>query len=56
MTLTLKTWVLGIGVFLALLASFVAAIWFYWAPPITKEEARQEGNQNVTLKANTVLT
>ncbi len=51
-----KFLILGIsGIVLALLAG-AAAVWFVWAPPITKEEAEQQGSGNVTLKAETLLS
>lgn len=51
-----KFLVLGIAGIVVLLLAGVALIWLLWAPPITKEEAQQQGEKNVTLKAETVLS
>lgn len=50
-----KFLVLGIsGIVFALLVG-LAALWLVWAPPVTRKQAEQQGNENVTFKAETVL-
>ena len=53
--MTRKGWFLGIVGVIALLMVGVGAVWFIWAPPITKEQSEQQGNGDVTLRASTVL-
>ena len=52
--MTRKTWVFGMVGLAGLLLAGLAA-WLYWSPPMTKQQAEQRGNQDVTLKAETVL-
>ncbi len=52
--MTRKTWVFGTVGLVVLLLAGVAA-WVSWSPPVTKQQAEQRGNQDVTLKAETVL-
>lgn len=54
--MSLKGWIIGIIIVLALLAAGIAAVWFMWAPPITREDSTQQGNGNVTLAADTILS
>lgn len=53
--MTPKMWIVGIFFFVFLLAVSLAGIWFFWAPPITKTESTQQGNGNVSLKADTIV-
>lgn len=42
------------GIVVALLAG-AAAVWFLLAPPITREQSQQQGNGDITFKAETVI-
>lgn len=53
--MTRRAWLFGgIGAVLAVAAGMAAA-WFFWAPPITKQQAEQQGSQDVTLKAEALI-
>lgn len=54
--MTRKTLALGAIGLIGLLAVSVVVVWFFWAPPITKQKAEQPGLQNTTLKADAILT
>jgi len=51
-----KAWLIGILIFFSVLVAAIVAIWLYFSPPITKEQAEQQGEQNVTLTAEAILT
>ena len=48
-------WILGVIVFIFLLVLSIAGIWFFWAPPITKNHSEQQGSGNISLKAEAII-
>ncbi len=54
--MTRRAWVVSAVILLLLLTAGIVAVWFFWAPPITKQQAEQQGSQNVTLRAETMLS
>jgi glucose/arabinose dehydrogenase len=51
-----KSWIIGVGGAVLLLAIVMLAVWFFLAPPITKESAEQHGNYDVTLSVETIVS
>lgn len=53
--MTRKAWLFSVVGLILIVAVGGATVWFYWAPPITKQQSEQQGERSTTLKAGVIL-